>query len=114
MGLLRLRRDLSVSALRHSRQAHPPLHMLALREVHRLVARRPSAEPGDGEIGHQTLGDRTDFGCLREQPGKRQRAGQDKLGESPIRIDLNRLAQALDPMSHSPEIISATPMKKCQ
>jgi hypothetical protein len=80
MGLLRLRRDLSVSVLRDPRQAQPAIEMLALREVHGVVARCPGAEPGDGEIGHQTLGDRTDFGCLREQPGERQRAGQDELG----------------------------------
>src|SRR6516162_903074 len=78
--------------------------MLALRKVYRVVARRPGAEPGDGEIGHQTPADRTDFGGLCEQPGKRQYSSQDELGESPIRIDLDRFAQALDPVNHPPEI----------
>jgi hypothetical protein len=78
--------------------------MLTLREVHRVVAGRSGAEPGDGKMGHETLGDRTDLGCLCEQPGKRQRTSQDELGESPIRIYLDRLAQALDPVDHPPEI----------
>jgi len=71
MGLLRLSRDLSVSILRHARQAQPPVHLLALREVYWVVARRPGTEPGYAEIGHKTLSDRADFGGLREQPGKR-------------------------------------------
>ena len=83
------------SALGHSRQAQAPIEMLALRKVYRVVARRPGAEPGDGEIGHQTLADRTDFGGLCEQPDKRQRSGQDKLGGPQfglISTDLRRLS----------------------
>src|SRR5215472_18064869 len=78
--------------------------MLALREVVRVVTRSSGAEPGDSEIGYQTLGDGSDFGCVRGQSGKRQRSSQDELRKSPIRIDLDRFAQALDPVNHSPEI----------
>jgi hypothetical protein len=56
-------------------QAQPPVEMLALCEVHRVVAGRSGAESGDGEIGYETLGDRTDLGCLGEQSGKSQCTG---------------------------------------
>jgi hypothetical protein len=49
--------------------------MLALREIFGVVARRSGTEPGDGEIGHQTLGSVSDVRGLCEQPSKRQGAG---------------------------------------
>jgi hypothetical protein len=55
-------------------------------------------------MGRKTPGDGTDFGRLREQPAERQRTGQDEMGMSPVWVDFDRLAQALDTASHSPEI----------
>src|SRR5271156_2519226 len=52
----------------------------------------------------QMPSDLADFGCLCEQPAERQRAGQDEVGVSPVRVDFHRLAQALDAANHSPEI----------
>src|SRR5271167_3013276 len=69
-----------------------------------MVTHRFGAVFGDGDIGRQTVRDGTDFGRLREQPGKRQRTGQDEMGGSPVRVDFDRFAQALDTANHSPEI----------
>ena len=53
--------------------------MLALREIRRVVTHRFGAEFGDCKIGSETLGDGTNFGRFREQPGKAQGAGKDEL-----------------------------------
>ena len=91
-------------ALRDPRQTQTSIEVLALRQIHRVVAYRFGAVFGDGEIGRESPGDGADLGGLREQPGKRQRTGQDELGEAPVRVDLDRFAHALDPANHSPEI----------
>jgi len=78
--------------------------MLALCEERRIVTPRFGAELGDREMGRETPGDGAHFGRLRKQPGKAERAGQDEMGMSPVRIDLDHLAQALDAVNHSPEI----------
>jgi len=76
----RLRRArLGFLAFRRSRQPQPFAEVLALRAVHQVVTHRFGAEFGDGKIGGETLGDGTDFGCFREQPGKTQGARQDEL-----------------------------------
>ena len=87
---------LGVLAFGHSRQTQTLIEILTLREVHRIVAYCFGAVFGDGKIGHQTLGGGSQTcGGLCEQPGKCQRAGQDELGESPVRIDFDRFAHAL-------------------
>src|SRR5215813_5153906 len=55
-------------------------------------------------MGREAAGDRTDFSCLLKQPGERQCTGEHEMGVSPVWVDFNRLAQALDPANHSPEI----------
>src|SRR5215467_13927452 len=78
--------------------------MLALRKEHRVVTHCFGAELGDGEMGSETLGDGADFGGLGEAPAKCQRARQHEVGVSPVGVDFDRLAQALDPASNAPAI----------
>src|SRR3954453_22397798 len=83
--------------------------MLTLREVDRVVAHHFAAELGDREIGRETPGNGTDLLCFREQPRKRQRAGQYELREPPVRVDLDRPAQACEAVNHASEIDVGNP-----
>jgi hypothetical protein len=76
----------------------------ALRQVYRVVAYRLRVVFGDGEIGRESPGGGAHFSCFPEQPGKRQRGGQSELGESPIRVDFDRFAQAAQRVNHTSEI----------
>src|SRR5260221_9369819 len=86
--------------------------MFPLSEIRRAVTHYFGTELGDRKIWCDAASDGAHFGCFCEQPGQRQRAGQNKLGEPPVRINFDGFAQVLEPMHHTPEIDIGNPDKE--
>src|SRR5215510_7676012 len=101
-----------VSALGDTSETQPLVEVLALREEHGIVTNRLGAKLGDGEIWRETAGHGANFRCLLEQSGEGQCAGQDKVGVPPVRVYLDRFAQALDSANYPPEINIGEPDEK--